>query len=527
VRFFASLILIAAFAVWAKSPLDRLDLGHLEAVHAQRVEWMKQRAPRAPLGVFQDFRGVVSKDASFDSSTARAADVRVVLTKNAVENGIRDGVLFLGSVAGEGLPQFPEPSSGSPSWSGNDEGMTPKELRTVEARFKQYPDEVFAVAGAALENSRADHRRAALQEVSLRHENTHILARDLSEGEIRKSLAEGHAYVSHDWLCDPTGFSFVAESNLGVYEIGDTAPIMHTVIRATLPIAAQLKLLRNGTMIAEANNSNFSFEVKEEGDYRLEAWLTVDGETLPWIYSNALHIAGPPNFTMPPAETPANVEVHKDITYTEGDPADAAKHKLDLYLPKNKKTFPVIVFLHGGSWRTGDRAMYGPLGIHFAKLGIGVAIPSYRLMPNHPHPAQIEDAAAAFAWVYKNVGQYGGDVKRISLVGHSAGGHLAALLALDWEYLTKHDVPLGAIRSVAALSGVYEVNGVPGFVSEKGAPDPSPSHVIHSQAPPFLITYCQWDYFGLPKQAREFAAALKKSFVASQLVYIPRQNHLT
>ncbi|MGD1097488.1 MAG: alpha/beta hydrolase, partial [Bryobacteraceae bacterium] len=453
----------------------------------------------------------------------RSSEVRVVLAKNAVEPSIREGVLFLGGVSVEELPRFPEQSASSPN---NDE-PPPKELRTVEARFKQYPDEVFAFASAALQGFRADHPPAGLHDVILRHASTHILARELTEAEVRKSLAEGHTYVAHDWLCDPTGFSFIADSNLGVYEIGDSVPIMHTVTRVTLPIPAKLKLLRNGAVVAEANDSNFTFPLKEQGDYRLEAWLTVDGETLPWIYSNAIHVTGPPNFTMPPSEIPPNVEVRKDISYTDGDAADAAKHKLDLYLPKDKKTFPVIVFVHGGSWHTGDRVMYAPLGIRFAKLGFGVAIPSYRLMPDHLHPAQIEDVAAAFGWVYKNVGQYGGDTKRISLVGHSAGGHLAALLALDWEYLKKHDVPAGAIHSVASISGIYEVTGVPGFVSEKGAPDASPSHMVHSQAPPFLITYCQWDYFGLPKQARDFAANLKKSFVGSQLVYLPRENHVS
>ena len=146
-------------------------------------------------------------------------------------------------------------------------------------------------------------------------------------------------------------------------------------------------------------------------------------------------------------------------------------------------------------------------GDRFAKLGIGVVIPSYRLMPKNPHPAQIEDAAAAFAWVYKNIAQYGGDPKRIYLVGHSAGGHLAALLALDQNYLKKFDIPQGAIHGVAAMSGVYDVTGIPGFVSAKGATDASPLARVHAQAPPFLITYCQWDYLGLPKQARDFAAS--------------------
>jgi acetyl esterase/lipase len=355
----------------------------------------------------------------------------------------------------------------------------------------------------------------------------HILARALTETEIRKSLEEGRFYLAHDWLCDPAGFMFVAENGLGAFEIGDHAPFANTTIEARVPIPARLRLLRNGEMIAEVNDSKISHAVTEEGDYRLEAWLKIDGEDRPWIYSSPLRIRKSPPLTLPFAAVPSNVEVRKDVVYVEGDPSDRAKHELDLYLPKDRKGFPAIVFLHGGTWRTGDRAQYAALGNRFASLGIGVAIPSYRLMPGHPHPAQIEDAAAAFAWVHEHLAEAGGDAARIYLLGHSAGGHLAALLALDREYLKKYDISTDAIRGVMSMSGVYNLAGVSGFISASGARDPSPLHHVHSQAPPFLVTFCQWDYLGLPKQARDFSAALKKSFVGAQLLYVAGKSHIT
>src|SRR5258708_30107463 len=110
---------------------------------------------------------------------------------------------------------------------------------------------------------------------------------------------------------------------------------------------------------------------------------------------------------MPLGQGSPDVEVRKDIAYADDD---VAKHKLDLFLPKGKKDFPVMIFYHGGAWRSGDRSLYPLLGNRFAQAGIGVVVPSYRLMPQSPHPAQIEDAAAAFAWVYRNIPQYGGDV---------------------------------------------------------------------------------------------------------------------
>jgi acetyl esterase/lipase len=73
-------------------------------------------------------------------------------------------------------------------------------------------------------------------------------------------------------------------------------------------------------------------------------------------------------------------------------------------------------------------------------------------MPENPHPAQVEDVAAAFAWVVRNISQYGGDPSRIYLSGHSAGAHLAALLALDEKYLKKIDISRTAIRAVIACA---------------------------------------------------------------------------
>ena len=172
-----------------------------------------------------------------------------------------------------------------------------------------------------------------------------------------------------------------------------------------------------------------------------------------------------------------------------------------------------------GLWATGWR---GP--------GIGVAIPSYRLMPQNPHPAQIEDAAAAFAWVVQNIAQHGGDASRIYLSGHSAGAHLAALLALDEKYLGKFGLPRTSIRGVIAMSGIYDVDKLDTFLvaADNGDKhDASPVAHAHSGSPPFLISYCQWDYFGLPKQARDFTIALKKNFVPAQLLYVPNENHIS
>lgn len=150
----------------------------------------------------------------------------------------------------------------------------------------------------------------------------------------------------------------------------------------------------------------------------------------------------------------------KDIPYYEGRDADQRKHKLDLYLPNTDKPFPVVMFIHGGAWRTGDRAMYGALGNRFAEQGIGLAAISYRLSPKVKHPEHVKDCARAFAWLVANIGKHGGDPKRLFVMGHSAGGHLTALLTLDKKYLAEHKVPEDAIKGSIPISGVYDIPAV-------------------------------------------------------------------
>jgi acetyl esterase/lipase len=368
-------------------------------------------------------------------------------------------------------------------------------------------------------------------EVSFRHVSTHILARELTEEQIRSSLRQGHVYVAHDWLCDPAGFAFAGLNNLGLFEMGDRVPLMPgTRIAARFPVAAHARIIHKGAVVYQATGREINYTPTAEGAYRLEAWLSVDGEERPWIFANPLYLYKPAADIMklPPSTLAPNVKAVRDIVYLEGQPEDAAKHKLDLYLPSDRTDFPVLMFVHGGNWRNGDRSLYPSLGNRLARAGVGVVIPSYRLAPRNPPPAQIQDLAAAFAWTVKTIGQYGGDLKRLYVAGHSAGGHLVSLLALDPQWLANHDLNSASIRGVAALSGVYDVT-----FSEIFGPDResrrrhSPIAYVSPDAPRFLITYCQWDYPGLAVQARRFDAELRKAFVESKLLYIPGENHIS
>jgi acetyl esterase/lipase/peroxiredoxin len=224
------------------------------------------------------------------------------------------------------------------------------------------------------------------------------------------------------------------------------------------------------------------------------------------------------------------VEAVKDIAYYDGDGADAKKHKLDLFLPKGQKDFPVLFFIHGGAWVIGDRSWYGKLGETFAKNGIGTVIISYRLTPQVQHPGHIEDVARAFAWTHNNIGKYGGKADQIFVTGQSAGGHLAALLATNDTYLKAHKLSPKDIKGVIPISGVYVIlpgtmDGIFGKGAE-AADSASPLKCVSGNEPPFLILYADKDLPTIDLVSEAFRAALEKKKVDVSCVKIKGRNHI-
>lgn len=124
----------------------------------------------------------------------------------------------------------------------------------------------------------------------------------------------------------------------------------------------------------------------------------------------------------------------------------------DIYIPDNAKTNnPVIVFFYGGAWKYGDKETYRFLAEAFTSRGYVVVIPDYIKYPKYKFPVWQQDAAEAVKWTYKNIGKYGGDNANIYLMGHSAGGQIAALLATDNRYGVRRYT-----RAFAGLAGPYD-----------------------------------------------------------------------
>jgi acetyl esterase/lipase len=219
------------------------------------------------------------------------------------------------------------------------------------------------------------------------------------------------------------------------------------------------------------------------------------------------------------------VRVVENVAYYEGEGADKERHALDLYLPEDAKDFPVFVFIHGGGWSKGSRKGFARAGRTFARNGIGCVALNYRLSPAVKHPEHVKDVARAFAWTHQNIAKYGGNPKLLFVSGHSAGGHLAALLATDETYLKAHKLGLKDIKGVVPVSGVFVVGGKNVFGDAESRKNASPQTHVKEGLPPMLILYADKEIAGLGKQAERFGAALAKSKCEAKVVMIAERDH--
>ncbi|WP_414977068.1 alpha/beta hydrolase [Brevundimonas sp.] len=181
--------------------------------------------------------------------------------------------------------------------------------------------------------------------------------------------------------------------------------------------------------------------------------------------------------------------VAQDLPY-----GDDPRQRFDIHAPTaiGIDGLPTLVFFYGGGWDSGSRTVYAWAAQALAARGFVVAVPDYRLVPEVRFPAFIEDAAAATAAVAAVSGGYGGDAGRLGVLGHSAGAHLAMMIALDRRYMAAVDRP-GLIRAAAGLAGPYEFLpfDVAASVNAFGrVPDPTltqPVTFARADAPPLWL----------------------------------------
>jgi len=143
-----------------------------------------------------------------------------------------------------------------------------------------------------------------------------------------------------------------------------------------------------------------------------------------------------------------------DISYGAGP-----NETLDIF-PANAVNAPVMVFLHGGYWRALDKSDHSFIAPSFTREGVCVVVPNYALCPAVSIPEIVMQMVKALAWVWRYIHEWGGDASRIHVVGHSAGGHLAAmLLACEWQQYAD-DLPADLVKSGLSVSGLFELESV-------------------------------------------------------------------
>ncbi len=143
-----------------------------------------------------------------------------------------------------------------------------------------------------------------------------------------------------------------------------------------------------------------------------------------------------------------NAIIEKDISYLN----DAHKlQALDIYTPAKTGSRPVLIYIHGGAWKIGDKRSGAKHAHFYTNQGIVFVSVNYRMLPKFKHPTFVEDIAASIKWVTDNIHNYGGDRNKIVLTGHSAGAHLAALVTSTPKYLQAHNLDLNTIKAVAPV----------------------------------------------------------------------------
>jgi arylformamidase len=166
-----------------------------------------------------------------------------------------------------------------------------------------------------------------------------------------------------------------------------------------------------------------------------------------------------------------------DIRFAASEGVPPALQSLDVYAPLAGDKHPIVVWIHGGGMKAGDKALAGVLALKpdfFLTRGFAFASINYRLAPAHKHPAQAEDTAAALAWLHDHAREFGGDLDNLFVIGISAGAQLAAVVSTNERFLAKHQKAPDIIRGAVILDiGSFDI---PTLMEQAGANAPEMYH---------------------------------------------------
>ncbi len=298
--------------------------------------------------------------------------------------------------------------------------------------------------------------------------------------------------------------------------------------------------------------SSVSCRLERRGWARLSGLVLSLSLVLVWGCSTPVARVGVRPFYRPAPLPEGAVEVRREIAYRDDSEADPEKHRLDLYLPPGKG-WPTLLFVHGGSLEGGDKDkrlagydIYGNIGRFYSARGVGVALVNYRLQPEVQWADQVDDVAAATAWVLEHIREYGGD-GRVFASGHSAGAWLSARVALDETSLHEYGFDGNDLAGVISISGsgfdmtderTWEMFGRERrwarrfAVEEEGVDWRVAASVVpllkeHDprSTPPFLLLYSSREWEALGRQNQLLYEAMTARDMEVELIAVPTDGH--
>jgi len=232
------------------------------------------------------------------------------------------------------------------------------------------------------------------------------------------------------------------------------------------------------------------------------------------------------------------VGVSKDILYGAEPLQD-----LDIYYPKPlaqamktnttiKQEYPMVVFVHGGSWESGNKEEYAFVGQSLAQAGYVTAVINYRKAPEHVYPDYVEDTAQAIAWSYKNAKRFHANPERFAVVGHSAGAFNAVAAIANEDFLKPYGIKPTDISAVIGIAGPYsydfrKFSSVTAFAADATPDEVMPDRQIKGAQPPYLLLTAERDKVVYATNTIKMTQALKAAGVTVQTSEIKGASHAT
>ncbi|MBL0319274.1 MAG: alpha/beta hydrolase [Alphaproteobacteria bacterium] len=193
-----------------------------------------------------------------------------------------------------------------------------------------------------------------------------------------------------------------------------------------------------------------------------------------------------------------------------------SRQMLDIYIPQQQAASKaVILFFYGGSWQHGSKDQYLFVAQSLASKGYITVIADYRLFPEYYFPDFVEDGAQAFVWLHHHIKEYGGNPDQLFIMGHSAGGHIAAMLSVNEQYIKAAGGERSWIKGMIGLAGPYDFlpfvdPNVKALFSKVTDTNTQPITFVGPNTPPMLLLTGDADRDVLPKNTLNLTTKLRQ-----------------